>query len=64
MKGSYTIEASVLIPLLLMVMALGMRMGIYLYQEIREQKEQQAVEELWEVKDFYQYQWIGAMTND
>ncbi len=64
MKGSYTIEASVLIPLLLMVMALGMRMGIYLYQEIREQKEQQAVEELWEVKDFYQYQWIGEMTND
>lgn len=64
MKGSYTIEASFLIPLFLMVMAVGMRMGLYLYQEIQTQREQHLVEDLWEVEDFYKNQWIGEMIND
>jgi hypothetical protein len=52
-KGSYTVEASILVPVLLFTMALAMKMALGLYHELREQQESQLVESLWAVEDFY-----------
>jgi hypothetical protein len=52
-KGSYTVEASILVPLLMFTMALAMKMALCLYDELKEQQESQLVESLWAVEDFY-----------
>ncbi len=57
-KGSYTVEAALTVPLLVFVMAAGMRIGLGLYQEIKNENEAQLVEELWEVEDFYKNHWL------
>jgi hypothetical protein len=63
-KASYTVEAAVLVPLLIAVMALAMRIGILLCGEIKEEKETDALEEMWEVEDFYRYQVIKEVADD
>lgn len=63
-RGSYTVEAAVWIPVLVFLFVAGIRIGLYLYEEINSQKEQQIAIELWEVKDFYKNQWIGELTDD
>jgi hypothetical protein len=52
-KASFTVEASILVPVLLLAMALAMKIGLFLYGEMKEQQESQRVEALWEVEDFY-----------
>jgi hypothetical protein len=52
-KASFTVEASILVPVLLFTMALAMKIGLFLYGEMKEQQESQRVEALWEVEDFY-----------
>ncbi len=64
LKGSYTIEAALTMPILLFTMVVAMKMGIHLYQEIQSEKEYQMVEELWTVKDFYRNQWIREGLDD
>lgn len=63
-KGSYTVEAALTMPILLFTIALGMKIGLLLYQEIRNEREQELVEELWEVEDFYRNQWISEGLDD
>ncbi|SFG06068.1 hypothetical protein SAMN04487761_10333 [Lachnospiraceae bacterium C7] len=52
-KGSYTIEAAILVPLLIVVFMTSIKLGITLYQEIESEKEDQKIVNMWEVKDFY-----------
>lgn len=64
-KGSYTVEAALLVPVLLFVMALGMKIGLILYREITQEDETQMTAELWEVEDFYKNHWIEeVLEND
>jgi hypothetical protein len=63
-KASYTVEAAVLVPLLIAVMALAMRIGILLCGEVKEANEEEALEEMWEVEDFYRYQVIKEVADD
>lgn len=63
-RGSYTVEAAIWVPILVIMFAVGIHIGLNLYEEIGNQKEQQIVVELWEVKDFYKNQWIGEWTDD
>lgn len=63
-RGVYTVEASILIPILLFVIATGMRMGIALYQEIGEGTEADKVVEQWSVGDFYKSHWIGEVIHE
>lgn len=37
MKGSFTIEASILVPLTIMVMIFAIKSGVTLYEETKEQ---------------------------
>ena len=55
-KASYTVEASYIVPLVILAMALAMRLGICCYEEIRDEKEQEQIVDLWEVKEFYRCQ--------
>jgi hypothetical protein len=63
-KASYTVEAAVLVPVVIAVMALAMRIGILLCREIKEEKEAEALAQMWEVEDFYRFQAIGEVAND
>ena len=55
-KGSYTVEAAIIIPIFIFIMAVAIRAGIKLYQDITLQTEQKIVENMWVVDDFYRYQ--------
>ena len=45
-KASYTVEASVIVPLVLWVLAVVMQLGIAMHEEIEGQKEQEAVADI------------------
>lgn len=55
-KGSYTVETAIIIPIFIFIMAVSIRAGIKLYQDITLQTEQKIVENMWVVDDFYRYQ--------
>jgi hypothetical protein len=63
-KASFTVEASILVPILLFSMALAMKIGLFLYDEMKEQRESQQVESLWEVEDFYINEQIKEVLDD
>ena len=63
-KAGYTVEASFMVPILIGVMVIAMRMGIWCYVEVRQQKEHEAVCEMWEVKEFYRYQVLKEKADD
>lgn len=58
LKGSYTVEAAIIIPIYIFIMTIAMRVGIKLYQEITSQTEYEIVEDMWLVDDFYRYKLI------
>lgn len=63
-RGSFTVEAAILLPFFLLMLSGTIEMGIDLYQEaiIEAQKE---TEGYWAVEDFYKYQVIKeAIGND
>lgn len=61
-KGSYTVEAAVVVPILIWTMATGIGIGIDLLKEVRSQQEGQQVEQMWEVERFYTYQALKGVT--
>ena len=56
LRGNYTVEAAVIVPLYLFVLVLAIRISIYLYCEIREDAKAAEREEIWLVDEFYKYQ--------
>ena len=62
LKGNYTVEAAVIVPLYLFVLVLAIRISIYLYCEIREDAKAAEREEIWLVDEFYKNQiWKGVI---
>ena len=57
-RGSYTVEAAVIIPVLIWTMAAAMCTGIDLLHEVREEHEEKQIEDMWAVDSFYQYQML------
>ena len=64
LKGSYTIEAAILIPFFLFIMAGTIKSGLFLYTQIREQDETRMTEEIWAVSDFYKCKTAGEWLAD
>ena len=61
-KAIYTIEAAVLIPLVLFVMAASITLGISLYTEIStEASEYQDIQKIDEVKKVHEIRTIGTI---
>lgn len=62
-KGSYTIEAAIIVPIFIFLLAIGMRAGLILYDEIRQEREQEILDGLWLVDDFYRFKCMGELTD-
>lgn len=63
-RAVYTVEASLIGPLLIAAMALAMKLGISMYQEIKAETEQESIADMWEVDNFYTYQALGEVFDD
>ncbi|MCH5333024.1 MAG: hypothetical protein J1D89_03615 [Agathobacter sp.] len=63
-KAVYTVEASLIVPLMIAAMALAMKLGISMYQEIAMEAEQESIADMWEVDNFYTYQALGEVFDD
>lgn len=63
LKGSFTLEAAIWVPMLLLIYATVIKTGINLYVEVREQKECEAQKDMWMVDDFYKYQLVKEVVH-
>lgn len=63
LKGSYTIEAAIIVPIFIFLLAIGMRAGLILYDEIRQEREQEILDGMWLVDDFYRFKCMGELTD-
>lgn len=63
-KGSYTIEAAIWIPVLLMVLSLSLEMAIDLYQEIKDATYSSKTQSLDIVQEFYNYQVLDEIIQE
>ncbi len=63
-KASYTTEAAMWVPLLLIVVFLALKIGIQLYQEIEETTYSEKLESLDMVQEFYNYQILGEVMEE
>lgn len=52
-RGSFTVEAAIIIPLFMIFIAMGMKTGIECYKEIGGEAEEKALDGMWVVDDFY-----------
>lgn len=60
-KGSYTIEAAIYIPIILFIMCQTLRIAIDFWQESRTREVNEVLLELDIVKEFYNYQVINEI---
>ena len=61
-KAIYTIEAAILIPFVVFVMAASIHLGIALYTEIKSEAiEYGEIEKIDEVKKIHEYRKIGTI---
>lgn len=63
LKGSYTVEAAIIVPIFIFLLAIGMRAGLILYDEIRQEREQEILDGMWVVDDFYRFKNMGELTD-
>ena len=67
-KGSYTVEAAILVPLLLFVIFTAVQIGISFYQESATKKISDKIQNFNIVEEFYHYQLlkeiVGELEND
>ena len=64
LKGSFTIEGAIIIPIFIFMMAIVMNMSLLLYKEIKDENEQEEVTGWWLVDDFYQYQDVREVIDE
>lgn len=60
-KGSYTVEAAILVPLLVFLVMWALQLGIGFFEESRKREVCSELENLDIVKEFYNYQIIGEI---
>ena len=53
LRGSFTIEGAIIIPIFIFMMTIVMNMSLLLYEEIKDENEQKEVTGWWLVDDFY-----------
>ena len=60
-RGSFTVEASIYIPMFLFLIMNVLSLGIRFFQESRTREENSAIRELDIVQEFYNYQILGEI---
>lgn len=64
MNGSYTVEGTIIIPIFIFMMAVVMKMGLLLYQEIKTDTSYETATDMWLVDDFYNYQVVKEVVDE
>ena len=55
LKGSYTVEGAIIIPIFIVMLAIAMKMGLVLYNEMKADSSYEYATDMWLVDDFYNY---------
>lgn len=64
MKGSTTIEASVIIPLIIMLYLLVIRGAAAIYKEMADRQLTETYGSVWEVDEFFRYDKLKSVQNE
>lgn len=64
LKGSYTVEGAIIIPIFIVMLAIVMKMGIVLYNEMKADSPYEYATDMWLVDDFYNYQVLKEVVNE
>ena len=64
LKGSFTVEGAIIIPIFIFMTAIVMNMSLILYKEIKDENEQEEVTGWWLVDDFYRYQDVREVLDE
>lgn len=64
LNGSYTVEGAIIIPIFIVILAIAMRMGLVLYNEMKEDSSYEYATDMWLVDDFYNYQVLKEVVNE
>lgn len=64
LRGSFTIEGAIIIPIFIFMMTIVINMSLLLYEEIKDENEQKEVTGWWLVDDFYKYQDVKEVLDE
>lgn len=64
LRGSFTIEGAIIIPIFIFMMTIVMNMSLLLYEEIKDENEQKEVTGWWLIDDFYKYQDVKEVLDE
>ena len=64
LKGSYTVEGAIIIPIFIVMLAIAMKMGLVLYKEMKAGSSYEYATDMWLVDDFYNYQVLKEVVNE
>ena len=64
LRGSFTIEGAIIIPIFIFMMTIVMNISLLLYEEIKDENEQKEVTGWWLVDDFYKYQDVKEVLDE
>lgn len=64
LNGSYTVESAIIIPIFVVMLAIAMKMGLVLYNEMKEDSSYEYATDMWLVDDFYNYQVLKEVVNE
>lgn len=64
LNGSYTVEGAIVIPIFIVMLAIAMKMGLVLYNEMKEDSSYEYATDMWLVDDFYNYQVLKEVVNE
>ena len=64
LNGSYTVEGAIIIPIFIFIMAVVMKMGLLLYQEIKTDTSYETATDMWLVDEFYNYQVVKEVVDE
>lgn len=64
LKGSCTVEGTIIIPIFIVMLAIAMKMGLVLYNEMKEDSSYEYATDMWLVDDFYNYQVLKEVVNE
>ena len=64
LKGSYTVEGTIIIPIFIVMLAIAMKMGLVLSNEMKADSSYEYATDMWLVDDFYNYQVLKEVVNE
>lgn len=64
LKGSYTVEGAIIIPIFITMLAIAVNMGLVLYNEMKQDSSYEYATDMWLVDDFYNYQVLKEVVNE